>query len=119
MQLCYTDSDGIKSPNVEIAVTVYANPVTLMVNNKTIEVTAGEYGKVTDIFSKMGITAVDSRGNTINNVASALKYSGTVDINTPGNYELILSVTDSYGVTSSGVHVTISVKEAETDTKTE
>lgn len=119
LQLCYTDSSGIKSPDVKVAVTVYANPVTLMVNNKTIEVTAGEYAKVSDIFSKMGITAVDSRGNTINNAASEVKYSGNVDINTPGNYELILSVTDKYNVASSGVHVTISVLEAETDTDTE
>jgi len=62
---------------------------------------------------------VDSRGNTINNAASEVKYSGNVDINTPGNYELILSVTDKYNVASSGVHVTISVLEAETDTDTE
>lgn len=119
LQLCYTDSSGIKSPNVEITVTVYTNPVTLMVNKKTIEVTAGEYQNMSDIFSKMGITAVDSRGNTINNAASVVKFSGNADINTPGTYELILSVTDSYNVTSSGVHVTVSVLEASTDGETD
>lgn len=116
LQLRYTDSNGIASPNVEVTVNVYVNPVTLRVNNRSMEVTAGEYQKTSDIFSKMGISAVDSRGRTMSNVSSAVKYSGDFDWNTPGTYHLELTVTDSYGITSNSVSVVISVKSAEVNT---
>lgn len=119
LQIRYVDGSGIISPDVEITVNVYVNPVTLTVNNKMIEVTAGEYQKISDIFSKMGISAVDSRGRTIGNVSSAVKYTGNIDINTPGTYALVLTVTDSYGISSNGVGVTICVKGTETETTEE
>lgn len=119
LKLRYTDSKGISSQDVTVKVTVYTNPVTLLVNKPNIEVTAGEYQKESDIFSKMGITAVDSRGRTMSNVPSLVEYSGNIDINTPGTYELTLRITDSYNVASSGVRVRISVLEAETESETD
>ena len=119
LKLRYTDNKGISSQDVTVTVVVYTNPVALTINNPNIEVTAGEYQKESDIFSKMGITAVDSRGKTMNNVLSRVKYSGNIDINTPGTYELILVITDDYNVSSSGIRVRISVLEAETESEPE
>lgn len=119
VQYRYTDGEGISSQDVAVTITVYTKPVILNVNTGNLQVTAGEYQKVTDIFSKMGMTAVDSRGRNMSNVASSVKYSGVLDINTPGSYSLTLTITDSYGVTSAGVSVTVVVKAPETESLVE
>lgn len=106
----YTDGSGITSQDVSVSVQVYVNPVSLTAVKSSIEVTAGEYQKVTDIFSKMGLAAVDSRGKSISNAASQVSYSQPVDINTPGTYLLTLTLTDSYGVSSNELKVSIIVK---------
>lgn len=106
----YTDGSGITSQDVSVSVQVYVNPVSLTAVKSSIEVTAGEYQKVTDIFSKMGLAAVDSRGKSISNAASQVSYSQPVDINTPGTYSLTLTLTDSYGVSSNELKVSIMVK---------
>lgn len=69
----YTDGSGITSQDVSVSVQVYVNPVSLTAVKSSIEVTAGEYQKVTDIFSKMGLAAVDSRGKSISNAASQVR----------------------------------------------
>ena len=106
----YTDGSGITSQDVSVSVQVYVNPVSLTAVKSSIEVTAGEYQKVTDIFSKMGLAAVDSRGKSMSNAASQVSYSQPVDINTPGTYSLTLTLTDSYGVSSNELKVSIIVK---------
>lgn len=113
VQYRYRDGQGILSQNVPVTINVYTKPVVLNVNTANLQVTAGEYQKATDIFSKMGMTAVDSRGGNISNVPSSVKYTGALDINTPGSYALTLTITDSYGVTSAGVNATVIVKAAE------
>ena len=111
----YTDGSGITSQDVSVCVFVfvflfYVNPVSLTAVKSSIEVSAGEYQKVTDIFSKMGLAAVDSRGKSISNAASQVSYSQPVDINTPGTYSLTLTLTDCYGVSSNELKVSIIVK---------
>lgn len=113
VQYRYADASGCSSKNVSVIVNVIEKEVILNVKNDTIEVTAGEYQKVSDIFSKMGITAVDSRGNTINNAAAQVEYTGNLDINVEGTYALTLTITDIYGVVSGPVEVVLLVKNVE------
>lgn len=78
-----------------------------------VEVTAGEYQKLSDVFSKMGVSAIDSHGKQIHNAPAQIKTTEIADLQTPGNYALSLSITDAYGKTSDKMKITIAVKGEE------
>ncbi len=106
----YKDAAGISSPQVSFQIRVIQNQIQLSVKETEPEVSAGEYQKLSDVLSKMGLSAKDSRGAVISQPANIVEASGTVDLNTPGDYAMVLSFTDSYGVKSNGIAVTIYVR---------
>ena len=95
-----TDDAGNTS-DIDIKISVIDAPSINGISDKTVTV-----GDTIDYLS--GVTAVDGKGTDI--TGSIEVDSSKVDINTPGTYQIIYKVTDSYGF-STGANCNITVNE--------
>ncbi|MBR3198989.1 MAG: DUF5011 domain-containing protein [Bacilli bacterium] len=73
----------------------------------TLEATDKEVLQFEEFDYMDGVSASDNNGNLTNNIT----YEGSVDTNTPGEYSIVYSVSNSVGTTTKTVKITVVLNE--------